>query len=297
VRRVDAHQHYWSLQRGDYAWLTPREGMLYRDFTPADLSHQLTDSAVHATVLVQAAATEAETRFLFDLARRHASIAGVVGWVDFSAVDVAERIRSLVREGEGRLKGLRPMVQDVSDPQWLEGSALDAAFDALIEHDLAFDALVTPRHLSVLQRRLQRHPMLRAVLDHAGKPDIAGKGFEPWARQIEQLARSTSVHCKLSGLLTQASVNAGAAELDAFAAWIFRCFGVDRVMWGSDWPVVTLRAPYREWLAMALALVNRHAPGQDEAVFAGNAIRFYQLDLAGSTGDGPRNEKGRAEWL
>ena len=282
MTRVDAHQHYWNLQRGDYAWLTAEEVTLYRDFTPEDLSGQLADCAVGATVLVQAAATEAETRFLFGLARDHASIAGVVGWVDFAANDVEDRVRSLVREGGGKLKGLRPMIQDIDDPLWLEDASLDTAFRALLEHDLAFDALVTPRHLPVLERRLQRHPTLRAVLDHAGKPDIAGGAFEPWARRIERLARGTSLHCKLSGLLTQASPSAGAAELDAFVACIFRCFGAERVMWGSDWPVVTLRAPYREWLEMALALVNRHAPGHEEAVFAGNAIRFYRLDLGGS---------------
>jgi L-fuconolactonase len=282
VTRVDAHQHYWSLQRGDYAWLSPGAGTLYRDFMPEELSPQLADCAVRATVLVQAAATEAETRFLFGLARDHASIAGVVGWVDFAANDVADRVRSLVREGDGKLKGVRPMIQDISDPKWLEDAALDAAFRALLEHDLAFDALVTPRHLQVLERRLRRHPTLRSVLDHAGKPDIAGGAFEPWSRQIEQLARNTSIHCKLSGLLAQAGPSAGAAELDAFVAWIFRCFGAGRVMWGSDWPVLTLRAPYREWLDMALALVNRHAPGHEQAVFGGNAIRFYGLDLGGN---------------
>jgi L-fuconolactonase len=281
VTRVDAHQHYWSLSRGDYDWLQPREVTLYRDFTPEDLSNQLTESQVRATVLVQAAATEAETRFLFDLASRHSSIAGVIGWVDFAASDVADRVRRLVQEGNGNLKGLRPMVEDISDSEWLDRSSLDAAFDAILNYDLAFDALVTPRHLQILNRRLRRHPTLRAVLDHAGKPDIAGGAYDSWARQIEQLARTTSVYCKLSGLLTQAEVGAGAAALDAFVAHIFHCFGVDRVMWGSDWPVVTLRAPYRDWLDMALALVRRHAPGHDDAVFAGNAIRFYKLEIEG----------------
>jgi len=257
--------------------------MLYRDFTPEDLSDQLTESQVRATVLVQAAATEADTRFLFDLASRHSSIAGVVGWVDFAASDVPDRVRRLVQEGNGNLKGLRPMVQDISDPEWLNRSSLDAAFDALLDYDLAFDALVTPRHLQVLERRLRRHPTLRAVLDHAGKPDIAGGAYASWARHIEQLARSTPIYCKLSGLLSQAEVGAGAAALDAFVAHIFRCFGVDRVMWGSDWPVVTLRAPYGEWLDMALALVRRHAPGHEDAVFARNAIRFYRLDVEGYT--------------
>jgi L-fuconolactonase len=281
VSRVDAHQHYWSLQRGDYHWLKPREVMLYRDFAPEDLADQLTDSQVRATVLVQAAATEAETHFLFDLARRHSSVAGIVGWVDFEASDVANRIGSLIQAGHGKLKGLRPMIQDISDPQWLDRSLLDAAFDAILKYDLAFDALVTPRHLQVLERRLRRHPTLRVVLDHAGKPDIAGGAFDPWARQIERLARTTSAYCKLSGLLTQAYVGAGTAELDAFVEHIFSCFGAERVMWGSDWPVVTLRAPYREWLNMALALVRRHAAEHEDAVFSRNAINFYRLDLKG----------------
>ena len=279
--RIDAHQHYWSLRRGDYGWLTPSEVGLYRDFTPDDLSPDLVESAIHATVLVQAAPTEGESRFLFDLARRNVSVAGVVGWTDFEASDVAERISRLVRDGRGILKGLRPMVQDISDPDWLDRGSLDGAFEAMIANDLVFDALVTPRHLGALERRLRRHPRLRAVIDHAGKPDIVGAKVEPWVWLLEQLARCTNAHCKLSGLLTQAKPGAGVAELDAFVARIFSCFGAGRVMWGSDWPVVTLRAGYREWLEMALELVRRHATGSEGAVFGANAVRFYQLDVKG----------------
>ena len=279
--RIDAHQHYWSLRRGDYAWLTPSEVDLYRDFAPDDLSPALAECAVHATVLVQAAPTEGESRFLLDLARLHPSIAGVVGWTDFEASDVAERISRLVRDGRGKLKGLRPMVQDIGDPDWLDRDSLDGAFEAMIANDLAFDALVTPRHLGALERRLRRHPQLRAVIDHAGKPDIAGAKVEPWVWLLEQLAHCTKVHCKLSGLLTQAKRGAGVAELDAFVARIFSCFGAERVMWGSDWPVVTLRAGYREWLEMSLELVRRHAAGSEDAVFGANAVRFYRLDVRG----------------
>jgi L-fuconolactonase len=279
VIRIDAHQHYWSLQRGDYGWLTPRETALYRDFAPEHLSEELAQCSVHATVLVQAAPTEAESRFLLDLARRHSSIAGVVGWVDFEASDVAERIGSLVRDGGGMLKGLRPMVQDISDPAWLDRPGLDAAFDAMILHDLAFDALVMPIHLSAVARRLRRHPQLRAIVDHAGKPDISNANLEPWAAQIERLARNAKVYCKLSGLLTQANQGAGLDELDAVVAHVFDCFGVERVMWGSDWPVVTLRATYREWLEMSLELVRRRAPGGEDAIFGLNAVRFYRLEV------------------
>jgi L-fuconolactonase len=282
VIRIDAHQHYWSLRRGDYAWLTPRETALYRDFEPKHLSQELAQCAVDATVLVQAAPTEAESRFLLDLARRHQSIAGVVGWVDFEALDVAERISNLVQDGRGMLKGLRPMVQDIPDPCWLGGPGLDAAFEAMILHDLVFDALVTPKHLGAVLRRLRRHPQLRAILDHAGKPDVSSAILGPWAAQIEQLASDTKVYCKLSGLLTQANQGAGIDEIDAVAAHVFDCFGIDRVLWGSDWPVVTLRASYRDWLEMSLELVRRHAPGGEDAIFGTSAVGLYRLEVAGS---------------
>jgi len=282
---IDAHQHYWRLERGDYDWLTPKLGPLYRDFEPADLATQLNACGIASTVLVQAAASEAETRHLIALARQHASIAGIVGWVDFEAADVGERVARLVEEGAGALKGFRPMIQDIADPLWLGRSALDGAFEALIAADLSFDALVMPHHLELLRQRLQRHPGLRAVLDHAGKPDIAGgvgtPAFEAWARQIRLLARETSIGCKLSGLLTEAPAGADAAVLDPVVAHIFDCFGPARVLWGSDWPVLTLRAGYGQWFEMARALVQRYAPGHEQAVFANNARRFYRLGVAG----------------
>jgi L-fuconolactonase len=281
VTRVDAHQHFWRLERGDYGWLTPDAGLLYRDFEPEDLIDELTACGVHATVLVQAAATEAETHFLLDLAHRYPVVAGVVGWVDFEADDISDRVRSLVEAGRGKLKAFRPMVQDLSDPQWLGRTSLDAAFDALLENDLAFDALVKPQHLAVLRQRLQKHPQLKAVIDHAGKPDIASGTLRQWAAQLEELARTTSVYCKLSGLLTEARPHASVEDLDSVVANIFTCFGGDRVLWGSDWPVVTLRTSYRHWYDIALELVRRHAPGCEEAVFSTNAVRLYGLDIRG----------------
>jgi L-fuconolactonase len=284
LNRVDAHQHYWSLKRGDYGWLTPSDGELYRDYMPADLAGSLVECGIGATVLVQAAATEEETRFLFELARNHSSVAGVVGWVDFESAAVGARIERLIGDGGGSLIGIRPMVQDIGDPQWLSRGSLDAAFYSIIANDLAFDALVKPEHLAVLEQRLHRHPELRVVLDHAGKPDIAGAHFNEWSAQIEQIARSTSAYCKLSGLLTQAGRNADIAALDAYVAHLFACFGADRVMWGSDWPVLTPYASYRRWLQLSLELVERHAPGRQEAVFGSNALRFYRLHTPGTPG-------------
>ena len=228
-------------------------------------------------VVVQAAPTEDETRYLFELAKRHPFIAGVVGWVDFGASNVAERIEGLVRDGGGSLKGLRPMVQDIADPEWLAHPQLDPAFQSMIEQDLVFDALVTPRHLPVLAERLARHPELRAVIDHAAKPDATGAALDSWSRDIERIALQTSAHCKLSGLLTEGLRKPSPQELDPVVGFLVRTFGPQRLCWGSDWPVLTLRGQYGEWLRMARTLVNTHAPGCEEQIFGANAARLYQL--------------------
>ena len=173
---VDAHQHFWRLDRGDYGWLQPI-GVLNRDYLPHHLATLLKASSVDSTVLVQAAATEAETRYLLELGAEYPFISGVVGWVDFERHDAPQRIAAMVAAGDGLLKGLRPMMQDIADPNWVLGSQLDPAFNAMVEHDLSFDALVRPQHLSALRKRLRQHPNLRIVIDHAGKPNIAGNAF------------------------------------------------------------------------------------------------------------------------
>ncbi|MCW0368942.1 hypothetical protein NB699_003925 [Xanthomonas sacchari] len=276
---VDAHVHFWRLARGDYAWLTPDLGVLYRDYLPEDLAATLEAQGVTALVAVQAAQSEAETRYLLQLARTEPRIVGVVGWVDFEAADVAARIAALCADGAGLLKGLRPMVQDLADPQWLARPQLDAAFDALLQHDLAFDALVRPLHLPALLARLQRHPHLRVVLDHAVKPAIGGADFRAWADGVAHLAQHPNVVCKLSGLLTELPADAAldAPLLAPYVAHLFACFGAQRLLWGSDWPVLTQRADYAAWMALAQAWVAQHAVDDAEAVFAGTARRVYRL--------------------
>ena len=274
---IDAHQHFWQLSRGDYGWLTPQAGTLYRDYLPDDLAPLLKEHGVGATVLVQAAATEAESRFLLRLAREHAFIAGVVGWVDFEAADVGERIAALATAGAGKLKGLRPMIQDIPDPRWIARPSLDAAFEALVAHELVFDALVRPVHLEALRERLLRHPRLRAVLDHAGKPDIARGALEPWAAALERLAGDTAICCKLSGLLTEAGTRRSTADLTPWVAQLFRSFGAERMLWGSDWPVLEASGSYGEWLGLAQELIERCAPGRAAQVLSGTAHRLYRL--------------------
>jgi L-fuconolactonase len=276
---IDAHQHFWDLARGDYGWLTPAAGVLYRTYLPADLAATLRANEVSATVVVQAAPSEAETHYLFELARVHPFIAGVVGWVDFDAPDAPRRIAALAAAGGEKLKGLRPMIQDIADPEWITKRSLDGAFEALIAHDLAFDALVRPIHLDALRTRLLRHPQLRAVLDHAGKPDVARGELEAWAGELKRLARETPIYCKLSGLLTEAGERDSLGDLAPYVASVFTSFGPERVLWGSDWPVLNSVSSYARWLELSRELIGRFARGQADDVLANNARRFYRLAL------------------
>ncbi|KAF1687907.1 amidohydrolase [Pseudoxanthomonas broegbernensis] len=278
MNRLDAHQHYWRPARGDYGWLTPAMDVLYRNWQPSDLRPLLAAHDVAATVLVQAAPTEAETEELLRIASEEPTVAGVVGWVDLEAGDAPARIGALAARAGGRLLGLRPMLQDLDDPDWVARPALDAAFEAMAAHGLVLDILARPSHLAAARTRLLRHPHLRAVLDHCGKPDIAAGEDPAWRAGVAALARDTGAYCKLSGLLTQAPAGAGIEDLSPWVEHVFACFGPQRVLWGSDWPVLNLAGDYAGWLRLATGLVRRHAPGAERAVFAGNARALYRLE-------------------
>jgi L-fuconolactonase len=267
---VDAHRHYWDPSRLDYAWLADAPAALRRPFLPG-----APGVSADPCILVQAAPDERETRFLFELARASTGTIGVVGWIDMEADDVGARLDRLVADGNGLLRGIRPMVQDIPDPAWLASPRLDRAFDHLRDHDLVFDALVDGRHLRVLSERLAKHPGLRTVIDHAAKPDIAGAGFAAWSGAVARLAQIPDVHCKFSGLLTLCGAVADPHALEPYVAHLFETFGAARLIWGSDWPVVTTHATYEGWKTVARELVRRHAPGEEAAVFGGNALALY----------------------
>ncbi|HTZ80220.1 MAG TPA: amidohydrolase family protein [Stellaceae bacterium] len=274
--RIDAHQHFWRIARGDYGWLTPALAPIYRDFDLPDLAPHLAAAGITGTVLVQAAPTEEETRFLLRLAAESAGvIGGVVGWVDFEAPDVGERLRRLA--ASPLLCGVRPMIQDIADTDWMLERRLEPAFRAVIDLGLRFDALVQPRHLGNLRRLLDRHPALQVVVDHGAKPAIAKGQREPWAREIRGLARESRAWCKLSGLVTEAGSGWAASDLEPYAGHLLDCFGPARLIWGSDWPVVNLAGGYREWWEATATLLRGLSAQEREAVLGGNAERFYGL--------------------
>lgn len=279
--RIDGHQHFWSLARGDYGWLTPALAPLYRDFLPADLTPLLADAGVDRTVLVQAAPTVDETRFLLDLARSSDFIAGVVGWVDMEG---GEETVSLLAElaGDARLVGIRPMIQDIPDPTWITRPALAPVTAMLIESGLRFDALVRPVHLPYLLEYLERHPDLNAVVDHGAKPDIAGSAWQPWADGIAAIAERTAAYCKVSGLITQAARSQSCEELVPYMDHLLEAFGPERLIWGSDWPVLNLSADYTGWHEAASRWLSKLSGAERAGIEGRNAARFYGLREAGT---------------
>ena len=272
---VDSHQHFWRLDRGDYGWLTADLGSIYRDFEPNDLWPHLVASGVFRTVLVQAAPTVAETEYLLELAARNDFIAGVVGWVDLEAADAPDVVARLA--AVPGLLGIRPMVQDMADENWLKCARIESGIAALIDHELRFDALVKPQHLPALRTFLGRYPELPVVIDHGAKPNIEAGKFQGWADQIAWIAADTNAYCKLSGLLTEAGPGAPAEDLWPYLTHLLDCFGASRLMWGSDWPVLELVSDYGAWFSMAQALVNKIAPAARDQVFGETATEFYGL--------------------
>lgn len=267
---IDAHVHLWRLNRHGCTWPGADLPALYRDFTTDDLWPTLAGAGVERVILVQSQQDEAESRWLLSLAAADARIAGVIGWVDLRVDDAVARIERL-RAG-GPLVGLRPMVQDQAD-DWYDDPTIDEVLAFMAREGLVLEALVRPRHLPALTRLAERHPSLSIMIDHAAKP-IDGLIVTDWFAAMEELARLPQVACKLSGLVTELRQDAADAAVLPVIGRLRGWFGTDRLVWGSDWPVLTMRQGYDGWLALARDAIP---PGSHAAVFGGNAARIYRL--------------------
>jgi L-fuconolactonase len=270
---IDSHQHFWRLDRGDYTWLTPRLKAIYRDFGPGDLEPILARYGIEGAILVQAAASVAETEYLLAIAKGCDFVRGVVGWVDFNSPKAADDIEKLARNP--MLKGLRPMIQDIGEADWMLKPSLRPAFAALQRCGLRFDALLKPRHLAPFARFLELYPDLAIVVDHGAKPDIASRQIADWAGAMGRVALDPRVHCKISGLVTEAASGWKPADLHPYLDLLLGCFGSGRLMWGSDWPVVNLAGGYERWREASLDYLARLNPAERSAILGETAARFY----------------------
>jgi L-fuconolactonase len=268
---IDAHCHIWRLGENDQAWPTPDLATIYRNFDLKDLAKASGQTGPSGVVLVQSQPSERDTEWLLQVAAVDPLALGVVGWTDLAAPNAPARIGALARNP--RLKGLRPMLQDLPG-DWILDPALEPAIAAMIAADLAFDALIKPRHLPHLLTFIGRWPDLRLVVDHGAKPEIGEGRLDPWRDQIVALAEQPGVHCKLSGLLTEAGDAPTAEAVAPYAAHLLEVFGPERLMWGSDWPVLNLAGDYASWRALCATWVP---PADHAQVFGETARRFYRL--------------------
>lgn len=255
---IDAHQHFWRLGANDCSWPTAAEAAIHRDFLPGDW--RAAAGGVGGSVLVQSQESVRDTAWLLELAAAHDFILGVVGWADLTGSDFPD---------SPWLKGLRPMIQGYP-ADTLDLPALDIGLSAMAERSLVFDALVRPKHLPALERMALRHPRLDIVIDHAAKPAIASGDLGDWREAMRRLAALPNVTCKLSGLLTEAQ----GRDVTPLIGWLFDTFGAERLLWGSDWPVLNLAGDYAGWLNLARTAIPETAHA---AVFGDNARRIYSL--------------------
>jgi L-fuconolactonase len=276
MMRVDSHQHFWQIVRGDYGWLNAADHpKIARDYLPHDLAPLLAAGNIDRTILVQAAPTEAETDFLLELANAAPFVAGVVGWIDFDAAEAADKIAQLA--SNSRIVGLRPMIQDIPDSGWILRRQLAPALAAMQANELCFDALVTPRHLSALVEFLERYEGLSVVIDHGAKPDIASVVPDVWSASMRRIGRKSRALCKLSGLATEAGPSWSVQALKPYVDVLLECFGPSRLMWGSDWPVLNEVGDYGGWLSAAETLTEQLSSTEREQIFGRTAATFYGI--------------------
>ena len=270
---IDTHQHFWKYSADEYGWIDDRMASLRRDFLPPDVLQEMVRAGVTTSIAVQARQTLEETRWLLELAERHPFIAGVVGWVDLQSKDVERELETFA--AHPALVGIRHIVQAEPDgflerPSFRDGVArLEAA-------GLAYDLLVYARQLPAAVSFARAFPRQRFVLDHVGKPDVAGGGYREWRRHFDRLAELSNVTCKLSGLVTEADWRGWTpGQLRPYFDAALESFGPPRLMIGTDWPVCTVAASYKAVIALALDAIDEYTAQERHQILQGTAERFY----------------------
>lgn len=274
--RVDAHQHFWHYTETDYGWIDDRMRVLRRDFLPDDLAPLLHEHDFDVSVAVQARQLDAETRWLLELAEKSEVVGGVVGWVDL----LDEQLEQALSEYSSNswLKGFRHVLQDEPDDAFMLQPDFVSGVATLAAHDLCYDILVFERQLGSVRSLVAELPEMRLVIDHIAKPEILNDSWQSWADNMAVLAEHAHLHCKLSGMVTEADWQGWTpATFERYIAHVLDCFGADRVMFGSDWPVCTVAASYPQVVNIVKEFVEHRCPDAEDDVFGATAARFYQL--------------------
>jgi L-fuconolactonase len=274
--KIDAHQHFWKYDAERYGWISEEMSRIRRSFMPEDLQPILAANDMAGSVLVQVHQTEAENDFFLSLAAKNDFIEGIVGWVDFQADNIGERLEYW--SSFPTLKGFRHIVQAEADDEFLLRKNFRRGIESLSRTRFTYDILVVHRQLPAVIKFVQQHPNQRVVLDHLGKPDIKNGLLEPWATHIRTLANFENVFCKISGMVTEADWhNWSPEDFKPFLDTVTEAFSTERLMVGSDWPVCLVAGEYEEVKSLADNYFASFSETEKAAIFGGNAARFYQL--------------------
>ena len=276
--RVDAHQHFWEYDPLQYPWIQA-DWPIRRDYLPPDLEPLLREARLDGSIAVQARQTLQESRWLLQLAQTHPGIAGVVGWVDLQSDAAASQLAELTRHP--KFVGVRHVVQDEPDDNFLLNPRFVAGMGVLRDFQLAYDLLVYPRQLPAAIKLVERFPEQIFVLDHIAKPRIREGILVPWQEQISELAHAPNIWCKVSGLVTEADWSGWRPEdFKLYLDVVFDAFGLDRVMFGSDWPVCLLAGSYAQVYSLVDQFAAQFSPAARDQLFGLNAALVYGLNEA-----------------
>jgi L-fuconolactonase len=274
--RIDSHQHFWQYNPAEHVWMTDAMAALKRDFLPNDLAPLLKSVEFDASVAVQARQILAETDWLLALADQYDFICGVVGWVDLRADDVRSQLQRYA--SHSKFKGVRHIVEDEPDVEFLLLPDFHRGIRVLSEFGLTYDLLLRPAHLPVALKLVQEFPEQPFVVDHIAKPRIKDRAIEPWRSDLEKLAKCKNVSCKLSGMVTETNWQRWKPEdFTPYLNIVLDAFGADRVMIGSDWPVCTLSGEYQPVMDVVTDYLRRLPAETQEKVLGGNCARFYRI--------------------
>jgi L-fuconolactonase len=272
---IDTHVHFWKYDKKRDRWITDDMKLLRHDYLPEHVAINFKRNGVEGCVAVQVEQSELETYFLVELAKTHSIIKGVVGWVDLRSDGVDERLDEF--SSYSIVKGFRHIAQAESN-DFLLRQDFQKGVSALKKYGFTYDLLIYHHQMEAAAEFLNQLPDQKLVIDHCAKPDIKNKDINNWRLLIKEMAGHQNVYCKISGLLTEASwKNWSAADFYPYFDAVFEAFGPDRLMFGSDWPVLILSGIYIQWKSLIEKYMENFSQEDREKVFRLNAINFYHL--------------------
>lgn len=274
--KIDSHQHFWHYNPGEFGWINDQMSVIRKDFLPADLKVELDKTGFDGSIAVQARQHLEETAWLLELASNHNFICGVVGWVDLCSTGLTKQLELL--SANKKLVGVRHVIHDEPDDNFMLRPDFLKGIEQLQKYGLTYDILIFPKHLPNTLQFVKAFPDQVFILDHIAKPHIKNQVFTPWKENIEKLAKFPNVHCKLSGMVTEADWKRWKEEdMIPYLEIVLENFGFERVMIGSDWPVCKVAGQYGKVMEIVRNFIQNLSVAEQRAVLGENAQRIYNI--------------------